>query len=467
MRTGVIVPPPSMPDVGAGPETSRFRPSAGEGRGWAAGVGRYRGSTMASGHDPIDPGAASEHRGAIVVVPTVVSGQQGPVAAWVSAAGWATGLRNLLGTVWVVTPEGPMEPDELRRRASAATLTSSSGPRWPSWVPVVANTARKDVREWRRARAFHVDPVGPWRGGDVACVWQRHELFHTAGPRLARELGVPSILFVPAPLVWQAQQWGVRRPGWRRLTEKFGERNPLRSADVVACGSDAVAEEVRRIGVDDDRIVITPTGADLELFRSLPDRDATRRRLGLDDRFVVGWVGSFRRFHALDQAVAALAGLEGATLLLVGDGPERASVERLARERGVALQCTGTVSHDDVPSYLAAMDVGLVLASSDQPFHYSPLKLAEYLAAGIAVVAPRAGALPGQLRDGVDAMLVSPGDPHELATVLRGLRDDVARRERLGRAARSVAGERWSWDRSARQALAAADRAASMSGSGR
>lgn len=422
---------------------------------------------MESGRDPIDPAATSGPRGAIVVVPTVAAGQQGPVAAWVSAAGWATALRNLLGQVWVVTPDGPMEPDDLRRRASAATLSSSSSPRWHSWVPVLANTARKDIREWRRAQAFRVDAAGPWRAADVACVWQRHELFHTAGPRLARDLGVPSIVFVPAPLVWQAQQWGVRRPGWSRWTERVGEATPLQNADVVACGSDAVAEQVRRLGVDDRRIVITPTGADLELFRSPPDRDTARRRLGLDGRFVVGWVGSFRRFHALEQAVDALDGLDGATLLLVGDGPERVSVERRARARGVALQCTGTVAHDDVPSYLAAMDVALVLASPDQPFHYSPLKLAEYLAAGMAVVAPRAGALPTQLRDEVDAMLVTPGDPAELANALRRLRDDVPLRDRLGRAARSVAGERWSWDRSARQALAAATHAASMSRSGR
>jgi glycosyltransferase involved in cell wall biosynthesis len=421
---------------------------------------------MESGRDPSDTGATSEPRGAIVVVPTVATGQQGPVAAWVSAAGWATAFRNLLGQVWVVTPDGRLQPDELRRRASAATLAPAAGPAWHRWVPVVANTARKDVREWRRAQTFRVDPAGPWRDADVACVWQRHELFHTAGARLARTLGVPSIVFVPAPLVWQAHQWGVRRPGWGRWTERAGERTPLQSADVVACGSEAVAEQVRRIGVDDRRIVITPTGADLDLFRSVPDRDALRHRLGLEGRFVVGWVGSFRRFHALDQAVDALDGLDGATLLLVGDGPERGAVERLARQRGVALHCTGTVAHDDVGGYLAAMDVALVLASKDQPFHYSPLKLAEYLATGVAVVAPRAGALPTQLRDGVDAMLVAPGDRRGLADALRVLRDDPTMRAGLGRAARSVAAERWSWDRSAREALAAASRVAPVSRSG-
>jgi glycosyltransferase involved in cell wall biosynthesis len=422
---------------------------------------------MESGRDPSDTRPPAGPRGAILVLPTVATGQQGPVAAWVSAAGWAAGLRKALGHVWVVTPDGAIEPDELRRRASAATLAPASGPRWHRFVPVVGKTALKDAREWQRARAFHVDPVGPWREYDVACVWQRHELFHTAGTRLARTLGVPSVVFVPAPLVWQAREWGVRRPGWSRWAEVAGERTPLRHADVVACGSEAVAEQVRRIGVDDEHIVITPTGADLDLFASLPDRNVVRHRLGLDDRFVVGWVGSFRRFHALEQAVEALAGLDRATLLLVGDGPERASVERLARARGVALVCTGTVPHDDVPGYLAAMDVGLVLASGDAPFHYSPLKLAEYLAAGVAVVAPRAGALPAQLHEGVDALLVTPGDPVELASALRLLRDDPAARERLGEAARSAAAEHWSWDRSVGEALAAASRVANMSRSGR
>jgi glycosyltransferase involved in cell wall biosynthesis len=422
---------------------------------------------MESGRDPSDTRPPPAPRGAILVLPTVATGQQGPVAAWVSAAGWASGLRKALGHVWVVTPGGPIEPDELRRRASAATLAPTAGPRWRSRVPVVAKTALKDAREWQRARAFRVDPAGPWRDHDVACVWQRHELFHTAGTRLARTLGVPSVVFVPAPLVWQAREWGVRRPGWSWWAEVAGERTPLRGADVVACGSEAVAEQVRRIGVDDRHIVITPTGADLDLFESLPDRDLVRHRLGLDDRFVVGWVGSFRRFHALEQAVDALVGLDRATLLLVGDGPERAELERRARARGVALVCTGTVPHDDVPGYLAAMDVGLVLASRDGPFHYSPLKLAEYLAAGVPVVAPRAGALPAQLHEGVDALLVTPGDRRELGSALRLLRDDPTARERLGTAARSAAAEHWSWDRSVGAALAAASRAANLSRSGR
>jgi glycosyltransferase involved in cell wall biosynthesis len=119
---------------------------------------------------------------------------------------------------------------------------------------------------------------------------------------------------------------------------------------------------------------------------------------------------------------------------------------------------TGTVAHDEIPSYLAAMDVAVVLAASDRTFHYSPLKLAEYLLAGLPVVAPRAGELPARLHDGVDAVLVEPGDPAALARALRRLRDDPDARARLGRGARAAADD-WSWDRSAARVLAAASAA--------
>jgi glycosyltransferase involved in cell wall biosynthesis len=260
-------------------------------------------------------------------------------------------------------------------------------------------------------------------------------------------------MFVPAPLVWQARQWGVRRPGWGRAVEHFGERIPLRQADVVACGSEAVVAEVVRLGVDERRVVVTPTGVDTELFTPDASGAAVRARLGLDQRFVVGWVGSFRRFHALDQAVSALTGAENVTLLLIGDGPERRRIEELARAAGVHVVCTGTVDHRQLQGYLAAMDVALLLAAPDAAFHYSPLKLAEYLAAGIAVVAARAGELPEQLRDGTDAVLVPPGDTVMLRAALLRLRDDPKERTRLAGAGRAAAVERWSWDRSVQRVV--------------
>jgi glycosyltransferase involved in cell wall biosynthesis len=393
--------------------------------------------------------------GAVLVLPGTPEGQQGPVAGWVSTAGWANAARRVLGAAWIVTPDGLVDPDEARRRGSEPHLSASHASWMRRRLPTVAKTAAKDLRQWRRGRRFRIEPDGPWREADVKLVWQRHELFQVAGLELAQAIGCPSVLFVPAPLVWEAAQWGTRRPGWGSWLEREGEQRSLSRADVVACGSEVVAGRVRHLGVSDDRIVITPTGVDLEQFADGPDPGPLRRQLGIDDAFVIGWVGSFRRFHALEQAVDVAGEIDDAVLLLVGDGPERPRIEQLARARGVDCVCTGTVPFAELPPYRAAMDVALVLAERDGAFHYSPLKLAEYLAAGLPVIAPRVGQCRERLRDGVDAILVPPGDADALGEALRRLRDNPAERIALGRRARAVAEDHWSWDQQVRTVVAA------------
>ena len=390
------------------------------------------------------------------------------MASLLSTAGWAAATERVLGRSWVVTPTDVLTPPQARQRGSDPTLRSRSEASVRRRLPAVAKTAVKDLLHWRLSRRFSIDPDGPWSGSEVTFVWQRHDLFATAGLDLARRLGAPSVLFVPAAKVWEAGQWGTSRPGWGRLLERRGEGPALLGADVVACGSEAVVDQVLRIGVPDRRVLLTPTGVDLELFAELPDPTPLRRSLGLQDRFVVGWVGSFRRFHALEQAVEAVADVPGAALLLVGDGPERARIERLAHDLGVSATFTGTVPHDRLPAYLAAMDVAVILAPRDEPFHYSPLKLAEYLAAGLPVVAPAAGQLPRRLIDGADAVVVPPHDVGAVAAALRRLRDDPEERARLGKAARAAAEAEWAWDHQVRrvvEALARVHRHAAPSGS--
>jgi glycosyltransferase involved in cell wall biosynthesis len=220
----------------------------------------------------------------------------------------------------------------------------------------------------------------------------------------------------------------------------------LRHADLVACGTELVAAEVRRLGTAPERILVTPTGVDVDAFAAPADGAALRARLGIADRFVVGWVGSFRRMHALDTLIDAVAGVERAVLLVVGDGPERPRIEALARERGVHAVFTGTVAHAELPDHLAAMDVAAVVAGTDHEFHYSPLKLAEYLAAGRPVIAPAVPQLTTRLRHGDDVVFVGPGDVPALRDAIVSLRDDDALRMRLAANARATARADWSWD---------------------
>jgi glycosyltransferase involved in cell wall biosynthesis len=143
--------------------------------------------------------------------------------------------------------------------------------------------------------------------------------------------------------------------------------------------------------------------------------------------------------HLVDAA--ALLRTPGASVTLVGDGPERRELERRVAERGVAdrVRILGFVPHDEVPAVLAATDV-LVL-----PSIYEELGsvLLEGLQAGRPIVASRTGGIPDALGDA--GVLVAPGDPRALAAALDALLADPARRAKLSALARERAAA-YDWD---------------------
>jgi glycosyltransferase involved in cell wall biosynthesis len=403
----------------------------------------------------------NEKRGALFVMPSPSTGQSGPVAVWITAAGWAEAARKRCGSAWILTPNGVCSPDEAAELATRPTLAPANQRRWRRFVPMTLRTLAKDVLQIRKARRYRGAALdGPWNEHDLAFVWQRHDLFHTAGFELARARGVPLVLFVDAPLVWEARKWGVRRPGWGKLLELTGERRQLRSADLVACVSDEVAKELMTRGVPPERIIVTPCSVDLDAFTPEASGESVRRRLGLEGKFVVGWLGSFRRFHGMELALQAASQIQDRlpdlALLLVGDGLERARMERLAHDLGLRnVVFTGTVPYAEVAGHIGAMDVSLVLDRGEEGFHYSPLKLREYMACGRAVIGPRVGELDRLLTDGVDGLLVPPGDPEALAGAIEILHGDPGRRRLLGSAARTRVAEEWSWDRQLERVLEA------------
>ena len=147
----------------------------------------------------------------------------------------------------------------------------------------------------------------------------------------------------------------------------------------------------------------------------------------------------------------------GARLLIVGNGPERAVLEALVSARGLreAVHFTGAVYHADVPALLSRIDVAVAPYPPLPHFYFSPLKIYEYMAAGLAVIASRSGQIPQLLEDGLSGLLYRPGDAGELAAALERLRRDPELRRRLGRAARAKVLRGYTWDRVARRILEA------------
>ena len=217
----------------------------------------------------------------------------------------------------------------------------------------------------------------------------------------------------------------------------------------------AVSPEVRddlvRLGVaPEEKFAVIRLGIELRERVGGGDdvRRETRRQLGVDpEAFVVGWVGRMTAVKRTDDVLRTFRELldrdVDAWLCLVGDGPERAPMERRAHELGIARRCLFVGYQDDVAPYYEAIDA-LLLPSVNEG---TPVSVIEALAAGRPAVATRVGGVPDVVRDGVDGFLSDVGDASTLAGRLAELARDPERRDAMGREGREHVVQRYAVDR--------------------
>ena len=292
-------------------------------------------------------------------------------------------------------------------------------------------------------------------------VYERCSLWSNAALEHARCLGVPAVLEVNAPLV--DEQAAHRVLVNRDAAERVAARQAV-SATVLAAVSEGVAGHLRTRYPDAaERVHVVPNGIDPDRFARGPRTDPTRP-------FTVGFVGTLKPWHGLPALVEGFARLRhlapDARLLVVGDGPERARLEADLAARGLsgAVELAGAVEPSDVPEQLARMDACVAPYPALEPFYFSPLKVVEAMAAGLAVVASAVGDLPAMIEDGRTGRLVPPGDPEALATTLAALAHAPGERQRLGSAARATVLRSHTWDSVVERvlALAGAERPAAV-----
>lgn len=274
-------------------------------------------------------------------------------------------------------------------------------------------------------------------------VYQRYSLFSARVMETAAELGVPGILEVNAPLVEEQARHRV-------LVDGAGARSAtvraLRAAHLAYAVSGPVAAWAEALLGDGGEVRVVPNGVDVARFAS-PAEAGDRGTAAVPDPLTLAFVGTFRPWHGVDllvDAVARLGGEHRVRLLLIGDGPERTAVLARAVERGVAVAAPGAVDPDAVPGLLAGADVAVAPYPEGEAY-FSPLKVMEYLAAGLPTVAGAVSDLPRLLTDGAEVLLVPPGDLDALTLALRRLVADDGLRRRLSRAGRQAAERRLTW----------------------
>jgi glycosyltransferase involved in cell wall biosynthesis len=281
-------------------------------------------------------------------------------------------------------------------------------------------------------------------------VMERYYNFGGEGVLAARRLGLPAVLEVNAPIIDYPESTKARLDRalviepmrrWRerlcRLTDLF----VTPTADILPDW------------IDRTRVLEVEWGADVDHFR--PGAPGTPPVPRDDGHVTCVFAGAFRSWHGVVHLAAALARLHASgddrfSAVLIGDGPEREAAERAARDVPRVV-FTGALPHDELPAALGVGDVGVAPfdptkhAPLKLGFYWSPLKIFEYMAMGLPVVAPALPRLERLVEHGREGVLYDPNEPRALDRALATLADR-ALRQRLGAAARARVVRDFSWD---------------------
>jgi glycosyltransferase involved in cell wall biosynthesis len=287
---------------------------------------------------------------------------------------------------------------------------------------------------WRRARSADVVySTGMFGRAGIACALARRPLvvkltgdpaFERLRARGAVSGGVDE---------FQGGGGGLSGRALRRLRDGV-----LRRAAHVFTPSGYLRELVIAWGVAPERVSVMPNPA--PFARPAAPREDLRRRFGAEGP-TLAFAGRLTAQKALEVMLDAVAAVPGVTLLVAGDGEERAALVAGVEQRGLGgrVRLLGPLLREEVLDLFAAADAS-ILSSSWENFPHS---VVESLAAGTPVLATRAGGVAEVVQDGVNGLLVPVGDAPALAAAVARYFEDGTLRERLRASAESsVAGYR-------------------------
>jgi len=273
------------------------------------------------------------------------------------------------------------------------------------------------------------------------------------GMMAAKWLAKPFVLEVNGDALAEAQQMGVLPRGWQHRWECwFMQKLFAQATHIVTAGEGWRQSVLYRWRIDPAKVTTIDNGSQLVTLLQRESLQAFRDTAGASEVNVV-YLGGFYAWHGVPCLLKAYAQAieRGAQLhlFLIGNGPGLADSQALVRALGIETHCTftGVLPTEQYAAYLAKAAIGVSPYCGRK--EYTGLKLFDYLAAGLAIIASGEQGQPALLTHGHTAWIVPPCKEEALTQALLLLGSDGALRQSLGRAARLQAEQHHSWQHTA------------------
>jgi PEP-CTERM/exosortase A-associated glycosyltransferase len=270
---------------------------------------------------------------------------------------------------------------------------------------------------------------------------------------VGRRKGIPSVYEMRG--LWEdshTSRHGIKETSLRYRGVHFLENIALKGADLCCVICEALKDELLSRGIQQEKIVIVPNGVDVRAFASGPPNVELQRRLGLQDKVVMGYIGSFFHYEGLHLLVQAMAGLApefpDLRLLLVGEGEVTPILKKMAQDSGIAdkVLFPGRIAHAEIAEYYRLYDF-MVLPRIDtrETRLVTPLKPLEIMGMGKSLLASDIGGHREIVIEGVNGLLFESENVQDLIAKCRALIENKEMRLDLGARGRKWVEENRDW----------------------
>ena len=347
-------------------------------------------------------------------------------------------LRALGHTVQVIGPTPVQYRNDARQRRSLAGSVKQAVPRWAFELLQLLYNVVVYYRLAAAVRRFKPD-----------LIYERYALFTWAGVALARRARVPLILEVNTPY---AQAWAKYYGLYLQRLARRIEVATLRTASHVITVTAVQKRLLAEAGIAGQHISVCHNAIDPDWFHPQRHAAAALPTSVAAGAVVIGFVGTMNRWQGMPQfpevVRQVLDACPSAHFLFVGDGEFRSMLESFCQTQGYGARVvfTGRLPHAQVPPLVQRMDIAVLLNSNA---YGSPMKIFEYMGMARAIVAPSVAPVCEVLQDGVNGLLIAPGDAGQMAAQIVRLVNDAPLRQRLGAAGRASVVATHTWNRNA------------------
>jgi glycosyltransferase involved in cell wall biosynthesis len=286
-------------------------------------------------------------------------------------------------------------------------------------------------------------------------IYERYALYTFAGVLASKVYGIPLILEVNAPLSLEKARYS--RILMRKVARKL-ERWICSNSHRTVVVSTTMKNMLKDMGVPERKLIVISNGIDPKKFNPGVDGSRVHKKYNLNGKFVLGFVGWFRKWHGLEDLLRVYVQFgmlkKNIHIFLIGNGPAFRDLQSFAQKHNIlntGVTFSGAVDRSEIPQYIATFDLAL---QPDVTEYASPIKIFEYMGMAKGIIAPNKENIIEILGRNYDG-LFSAGDWNAMGKLILWFSDSRNRTKDLGNKSYDILQIRkYFWSENARRTLA-------------